>query len=102
MSSFLRQLAFAAALGLAASAPAAGQGYGPTVVKLEHYQIYRGDTLDLEIGKPFDWAEVDGEAVAAFMREDNQLRLVGIKPGAAKVVLTEGDQVVWRAEIVVR
>ena len=97
-----RRIALAAALGLAAAAPLAAQGYGPSLVKVEQVQMYRGDTLDLEIGKAFDWAEVEGEAVAAFMREDNSLRLVAIKAGTAQVVLTANKQVVWRAEVLVR
>lgn len=64
--------------------------------------MYRGDALDVEIGKAFDWAEVEGEAVAAFMREGNQLRIVALKRGNATVQLSSGDTTVWRAEIVVR
>ena len=96
-----RHIALAAALGLVA-APLAAQGYGPSLVKVEQVQMHRGDTIDLEIGKPFDWAEVEGEAVAAFMREGNSLRLVAIKSGTAKVVLTNDETVIWRAEVVVR
>jgi hypothetical protein len=102
VSRFFRQLALAAALGLAAAAPVAGQGYGPVLAPLQHYEMYRGDALDIEIGKAFDWVEVDSEAVAAFMREGEKLRIVAVKPGAAQVVLTNDDKVVWRAEVVVR
>jgi len=101
VSRFLRQLALAAALGLAA-APVAGQGYGPVLAPLQHYEMYRGDALDIEIGKAFDWVEVDSEAVAAFMREGDKLRIVAVKPGAATVVLTDDKKLVWRAEVVVR
>ena len=97
-----RRIALAVALGLAAAGPLSAQGYGPSLVKVEPVRMYRGDTLDLEIGKAFDWAEVEGDAVAAFMREGNSLRLVAIKAGVAQVVLTEDKQVVWRAEVLVR
>jgi hypothetical protein len=99
---FFRRVVLAAALGLAAAAPLAAQGYGPTLVEAEQVRMHRGDTLDLDIGKAFDWAEVEGEAVAAFMREGNSLRLVAIRTGTAQVVLTANKQVVWRAEVFVR
>jgi len=98
---FLHLVALSAALGLAA-APVAGQGYGPVLAPLQHYEMHRGDALDIEVGKTFDWVEVDGETVAAFMREGNRLRIVGIKQGTARVVLTQDDMVVWRAAVVVR
>ena len=102
MAEVFRRIAIAAALGLAAAGPLSAQGYGPSLVKVEHVRMYRGDTLDLEIGKAFDRTEVEGEAVAAFMREGNGLRLVAIKTGTAQVVLTEDKLVVWRAEVLVR
>ena len=102
MSRFLHRFVMAAALASVAAGPLAGQGYGPVLAASQHYEMYRGDALDVEVGKPFDWAEVDGEAVAAFMREGNQLRIVALRRGTATVVLTEDETVVWRAEIVVR
>ena len=102
MSRLLHHLALAAALASLAAGPLAGQGYGPVLAPPQHYEMYRGDALDVEIGKTFDWAEVEGEAVAAFMREGNQLRIVAIKPGTASVVLTNDEKLVWRAEVVVR
>lgn len=102
MSRFLHHLALAAALASTSAAPLAGQGYGPVLAPPQHYEMYRGDALDVEIGKTFDWVEVEGEAVAAFMREGNQLRIVALKRGTATVVLTDRETVVWRAEVVVR
>ena len=84
------------------AAPTLAQQYGPVVVAEQRHEMHRGDVLDLEIGKDFSWVEVDSEAVAAFMREGNRLRLVAIKPGAATVVLTEDKKLVWKAEVVVR
>ena len=95
-------IAWAAAFALAPAVPAHAQGYGPASVDVLHYQMYRGDALDIEIGQGFTWAESDNEAVAAFMRKDNMLRLVAVKSGTAVVTLTEGDKVVWQAEVVVR
>ena len=85
-----------------AATPTLAQQYGPAVVAEQRHEMHRGDVLDLEIGKDFSWVEVDSEAVAAFMREGNKLRLVAIKPGTATVVLTEDKKLVWRAEVVVR
>ena len=82
--------------------PTLAQQYGPAVVAEQRHEMHRGDVLDLEIGKDFSWVEVDSEAVAAFMREGNKLRLVAIKPGTATVVLTEDKKLVWRAEVTVR
>jgi hypothetical protein len=98
----MHYMALAAALGLAAASPLAAQGYGPVVAPVQHYQMYRGDALDIDIGKDFSWAESDSEAVAAFMRADNKLRLVAIKPGTALITLTQEDKIVWKAEVVVR
>lgn len=94
--------ALAAALALAPAAPVLSQGYGPALVEELHYEMYRGDALDIDVGTEFTWAESDSEAVAAVIRKDNMLRLVAIKPGTANVTLTEHDKIVWRAEIVVR
>ena len=92
-------LAFALAF---VAAPAPAQQYGPRAVTEQRHEMHRGDVLDLEIGKDFSWVEVDSDAVAAFMREGNKLRVVAIKPGMATIVLTEDKKLVWRAEIVVR
>jgi hypothetical protein len=83
-------------------APALAQQYGPAVVAELRHEMRRGDVLDIEIGKDFSWVEADSEAVAAFMREGNKLRLVAIKPGTATVVLTEDKKLVWKAEVTVR
>ena len=85
-----------------AATPTLAQQNGPAVVAEQRHEMHRGDVLDLEIGKDFSWVEVDSEAVAAFMREGNKLRLVAIKPGTATVVLTEDKKLVWRAEVTVR
>jgi hypothetical protein len=99
----IAQLLLAAALLALAPTPAAvAQGYGPTLASQQHFEMHRGDVLDIDVGKDFDWAEVDNEAVAAFMREDNRLRLVAIKAGKAEVVLTDDKLVVWKAQVVVR
>lgn len=91
------------AIALALSpVPALAQQYGPVVVAAQRHEMHRGDVLDIEIGKDFSWVEVDSEAVAAFMREGNKLRLVAVKPGTAKVVLTEDKAVVWKAAVTVR
>lgn len=92
-------IAFALALS---PVPALAQQYGPMVVAEQRHEMHRGDVLDIEVGKDFSWVEVDSEAVAAFMREGNKLRLVAIKPGTANVVLTEDKKLVWKAEVVVR
>jgi len=91
------------ALALAFGAtPALAQQYGPRAVAEQGHGMHGGDALDLEIGKDFSWVEVDSEAVAAFMREGNKLRLVAVKPGTATVVLTEDKRLVWKAEVTVR
>ena len=97
----MSRLFLAIALAFVA-APAPAQQYGPRAVSEQRHEMHRGDVLDIEIGKDFSWVEVDSEAVAAFMREGNKLRLVAVKPGTAKVVLTEDKKLVWRAEVVVR
>ena len=102
MSRFLQHIGLVAALAFSAGVPAVAQQYGPAVVAEQHHEMHRGDVLDIEIGKDFSWVEVDSEAVAAFMREGNKLRLVAVKPGTAKVVLTEDKAVVWKAEVTVR
>jgi len=94
---------FFIALALAlVAAPTLAQQYGPAVVAEHRHEMHRGDVLDLDIGKDFSWVEVDSEAVAAFMREGNKLRLVAIKAGTATVVLTQDKKLVWKAEVVVR
>ena len=86
----------------AVPAAVVAQGYGPAVVDTFHYEMVRGDTRDIEIGKDADWAEVKGEAVAAILSEGNKLRLVAVRPGKADVTVSDHDKLVWRAEVVVR
>lgn len=102
VSRFPHFVSLAAALALAPAAPLHAQGYGPSLVDELHYEMYRGDALDIEVGKDFNWAESDSEAVAALMRKDNKLRLVAVKAGTATVTLSQHDKVIWKAEVVVR
>ncbi|WP_305095765.1 hypothetical protein [Croceibacterium aestuarii] len=81
---------------------ATAQGYGPALVDEQHYEMVRGDTLDIDLDREADWAKVDSEAVAAILTTGNKLRLVAVKAGRAKVELTDHEKLVWRAEVVVR
>ncbi|MXO59148.1 hypothetical protein GRI89_06300 [Altererythrobacter salegens] len=94
------------ALGAPAIAPAQTYGptqsYGPAVVDEQYYEMYRGDSLDINIEKEADWAKVDGEAVAAILSTGNKLRLVAVKTGKAEVTVTNHEKLVWRAAVVVR
>ncbi len=97
----MSRFCIAIALALCAT-PTLAQQYGPRAVAEQRHEMHRGDVLDVEIRKAFSWVEVDNEAVAAFMREGNKLRLVAIKPGTATVVLTDDKKLVWKAEVTVR
>ncbi|MGX7895605.1 hypothetical protein [Tsuneonella sp. HG222] len=90
------------ALALCLAVPGAGKGYGPAPVEAIHYEMYRGDTLDVPIGREASWVEVDGNAVAAQILEGGKVRIVAIKKGSAKVSLKDGEALVWQAEVIVR
>lgn len=82
--------------------PPPAQGYGPAPVIQQHYEMYRGDTLEIPVGKPFSWSEVTGNAIAAQILANQKVRLVAIKPGTSLVSLKEDEILVWQAEVIVR
>ncbi len=100
--STVKWLAGGAALALGMAVPLSAQGYGPAPVEQNHYEMYRGDTLEIDIGTPASWSEVEGHAVAAQILAGGKVRIVAIKQGSAVVSLKEDDKLVWRAEVIVR
>lgn len=92
---------FVALLAFVAPTILSAQTYGPAQIDTYHYEMYRGDMIDIDIGQDADWTEVDNDAVAAILSTGNKLRLVAVKAGRSRVTVENHDKLVWRAEVVV-